>query len=154
MLDARSDSFRRRLLHITKSFVGCRRRGACKRGQPLRFWMAPSQRGPARPGPSCRRGPAWARVPLPLIVCAFIWICTVCEVYMCEVRVMQTLQQFYCFDKKASLHRNEKKQNKIQAALRSSVKLEKAKYKEPRSVRLQTAIPYRGFFKKKNKTRG
>lgn len=47
MLDARSDSFRRRLLHITKSFVGCRRRGACKRGQPLRFWMAPSQRGPA-----------------------------------------------------------------------------------------------------------
>lgn len=68
---------------------------------------------------------------------------------MCEVRVIQTLQQFYCFDKKASLHRNEKKQNKIQAALRSSVKLEKAKYKEPRSVRLQTAIPYRGFFKKK-----
>lgn len=73
---------------------------------------------------------------------------------MCEVRVIQTLQQFYCFDKKASLHRNEKKQNKIQAALRSSVKLEKAKYKEPRSVRLQTAIPYRGFFKKRNKTRG
>lgn len=56
---------------------------------------------------------------------------------MCEVRVIQTLQQFYCFDKKASLHRNEKKQNKIQAALRSSVKLEKAKYKEPRSVTRQ-----------------
>lgn len=70
---------------------------------------------------------------------------------MCEVRVIQTLQQFYCFDKKASLHRNEKKQNKTQAALRSSVKLEKATYKEPRSVTLQTAIPYRGFSRNETK---
>lgn len=30
---------------------------------------------------------------------------------VCEVRVIQTLQQVYCFDKKASLHRKEGRRN-------------------------------------------
>lgn len=67
---------------------------------------------------------------------------------MCEVRVIQTLQQVYCFDKKASLHRKEGKKQKKQKKthkllLRSSVKLDKARYTAQTFVTLRTTISER-----------
>lgn len=62
-------------------------------------------------------------------------VCTVYEVYVWEVLVIQTLQQVYCFDEKASLHRIKHK-----LLLRSSVRLEEARYTKQMSVTLHNTI--------------
>lgn len=56
---------------------------------------------------------------------------------MCEVRVIQTLQQFYCFDKRHHFTEKKRETKETQAALRSSVKLERAKYTKQMFVTLQ-----------------
>lgn len=105
----------------------------------------PNGSGSERPGPTCSpcRLSLGACSPLSLSPsdCLCIYFESVQFVRcVCEVRVIQTLQQVYCFDKR---HHFTEKRGKTQTALRSRVKLERARYTEQIFVTLQTTIPER-----------
>lgn len=96
--------------------------GACKRGQcyfSKWLWLSTAWTGPA-----CWQGPlehgclpALHHPSISLWLSVHLFESVQFARCVCEVRVIQTLQQVYCFDKKASLHRNEKKKKQTKHKL-------------------------------------
>lgn len=120
--------------HYGEFFRTVKNRGACKRSQRYFLKMGP---GPTRePGSVFNLG-ACSIIHLSPSDCLCIYIESIQLVRcVCEVRVIQTLQQFYCFDKRHHFTEKRRETKETQAALRSSVKLEREKYTKQMFVTL------------------